>query len=175
MADFSPRMPDVEEVPDLEERFSHARVAAADPQQRRIAIVSPQRLTMFQDCPPKGTASPAMVAAIHQIVRTWDPLNIAVIGMTDVDAVMEDWSQAIPIAGFLLGMGYLGHRVVVFEGHPSSIAAGCRDADLLLVDGAMEPFLPENWVELARSTMRGRQRIVVTARDGTAKEIVGGG
>jgi len=56
--------------------------------------------------------------------------------------------------GFLLGFAYIGHAVWVFEGHPSALASGCRNADVLLVDGAMVPHLQQDWVAVASRAMR---------------------
>jgi len=46
--------------------------------------------------------------------------------------------------------------VWVFEGHPSALAQGCRDADLLLVDSGMLPELERNpdWQATAEQVMR---------------------
>ena len=57
MADFTPRMPEVEVVPDIEERFQQARQDAGDPKERKVAIMTPPRLAMFQDCPKPRTAT----------------------------------------------------------------------------------------------------------------------
>jgi hypothetical protein len=42
----------------------------------------------------------------------------------------------------------------VFEGHPSALAAGCREADVLIVDGAMVPYLQADWTAVASSAMK---------------------
>jgi hypothetical protein len=42
----------------------------------------------------------------------------------------------------------------VFEGHPSALAVGCRDAELLIADNAMMPFLQEDWVTVAVGAMK---------------------
>jgi len=75
----------------------------------------------------------------------------------DAGAVARgELARAIPFLGMLLGLAYLGHAVWVFEGHPSALAAGCRDADFLIVDSAMLACLAPDWQHLARSVMRGR-------------------
>jgi len=85
------------------------------------------------------------------------PRHIAVIAFTEIKALQQDISQAIPFVGLLLGFAYIGHAVWVFEGHPSALAAGCRDADLLLVDSGMLPYLPGGWSDTAASAMRRRE------------------
>jgi hypothetical protein len=64
-----------------------------------------------------------------------------VITYTYLEALKKDILQAIPFFGFLLGFAAIGHRVWVFEGHSSALQAGCREADLLIVDGGILPFL----------------------------------
>jgi hypothetical protein len=80
-----------------------------------------------------------------------------VIAYTELQAVTNQISKAIPFVGMLLGFAYIGHPVWIFEGHPSALAAGCREADLLLVDGGMLPYLTDNWVEIAASGMRNKE------------------
>jgi hypothetical protein len=48
-------------------------------------------------------------------------------------------------------MAYIGHSVWIFEGHPSALAAGCKGADLLIVDDAMVPHLAPDWQLVASS------------------------
>jgi hypothetical protein len=55
---------------------------------------------------------------------------IAVIAYSELQAVKTDMSKAM------------------------ALAAGCRDADVLLVDGGMVPYLTEDWVKVAASVMR---------------------
>ena len=62
-----------------------------------------------------------------------------------------------PFLGLLLGLAYIGHSVWIFEGHPSALAAGCRNADVLIVDGDMVPHLQEDWTAVASSVMRHRE------------------
>ena len=66
--------------------------------------------------------------------------------------------------GMLLGFAYVGHAVWVFEGHPSALTEGCRDADVLLVDGGMLPFLAPDWHAVA-SHARRRPEIYVHDRE----------
>ena len=56
-----------------------------------------------------------------------------------------------------MGLSYIGHAVWLFEGHASALAAGCRDADVLFVDGEMVSHLQVDWVQVAASTMRHKE------------------
>ena len=94
------------------------------------------------------------VAAIHQMIPPEPRRNIAAIAYTEVTALDANISKAIPFFGMLLGMAYIGHVVWVFEGHSSALAHGCRNADVLLVDGGMVPFLPPDWQTVASRVMQ---------------------
>ena len=158
---YEPHMPEVDELPNIEEIFDQARKAAAGegeqpPGQRgrHVIIVTPGRMLMFQPCPPPGSMPKNQVAPIERMISPAVKRNIAAIAYTQLDAITTDISKAIPFFGFLLGFAYIGHSVWVFEGHASALAAGCRDADVLIVDGGMVPHLKEDWIATASSVMR---------------------
>jgi len=180
-ADFTPRMPEVDVPPDLEARFARARrIASGDEAvpgrsgllqgQRHLVIVTPGRMCMLHQCPRPGSIQPSAVATIEQIAPSSKPLSIAVIAFTELRALRESLAKAIPFAGYLLGLAYVGHHVVVFEGHPSALRAGCRDADVLIVDEAMIPALPRDWLSVAWSVMRAPQALVFS-RNGSLKRL----
>jgi hypothetical protein len=171
---FEPRMPDVDVLPSIEEVFAKARQEAATdeeppsaPTGRRVVVVTLGRMLMFQPCPPAGSMSAAQVASIERMVSPTVKRNIAAIAATDLDVLMADASKAIPFLGMLLGFAYIGHAVWVFEGHQSALAAGCRNADVLIVDGGMVPHLQSDWQVVAASAMR-RREIYVHDRAGYA-------
>jgi hypothetical protein len=70
-------------------------------------------------------------------------------------------SRAIPFLGLLMGLSYLGHAVWIFEGHPSALAAGVREADILIVDSAMAGFLSPGWQDTAAAAMRNANLLMV--------------
>ena len=158
---FKPRMPEVDVVPKIETRFEQARAAAAGQVElppgrsgRNVVVATPGRLLMFLPCPPPGSMPAAQVASIERMVSPAVKRNIAAVTYTELDAVNADAGKTIPFLGFLYGFAYIGHAVWVFEGHETALAAGCRAADVLLVDGGMAPFLPANWQAVARGAMR---------------------
>jgi hypothetical protein len=159
---YRPRMPDVDVLPAIEDVFSSARKMArgemplpdARPNDRYLIVVTPGRILMQQPCPPAGSMAPNQVAPIEKMIPSAAKRAIAVIAYSELQAVKTDMSKAIPFAGMLLGLAYIGHAVWVFEGHPSALVAGCRDADVLLVDGGMVPYLTEDWVKVVASVMR---------------------
>jgi hypothetical protein len=162
---YLPRMPEVDLTIKIEDVFKEARKAAlgetrppgAAPNDRFLILVTPGRLLMHKPCPAAGSLPESQVASIENMLPTRVKRNIAVIAYTELQAVTNQISKAIPFVGMLLGFSYIGHAVWVFEGHPSALAAGCREADLLFVDGGMLPFLTDNWGELAASGMRNKE------------------
>jgi len=156
----SVRMPDVDEPADIDAVFARARLAASGegerpgPPGRHVIIVTPGRMLMFKACPPPDSMAADKVASVEQMMASKVKRNVAAIAFTESGALMHDAAQAIPFLGFLLGFAYIGHAVWVFEGHPSALASGCRNADVLLVDGAMIPHLQQDWVAVASRAMR---------------------
>ena len=180
MADGAVGMPEVDVPPDLEERFAKAwRVASGhDPaspddggEQRHIVIVTPGRMLMSKPCPRPRSMKGEAVQAIEKIAASAMPLRIAVIAFTQLDRLMKNLPDTIPFAGYLLGLAYVGHTVVVFEGHPSALRAGSRGADMLIVDEAMVPHLQKDWATTAWSALSGSQ-ILVFGRNGTLGRVV---
>jgi hypothetical protein len=98
-----------------------------------------------------------VVSQIERLISPKIKRKIAVIGYTDLTAVTTNVAKAIPFFGMLSGMAYIGHAVWVFEGHSSALAAGCKDADLVIVDSAMVPHLAPGWQSLARTEAPARQ------------------
>ena len=80
--------------------------------------------------------------------------NVAAIAFNEVTGLTGDISGTIPFLGILMGFAYIGHSVWVFEGHSSALRAGCREADVLIVDGGMVPHLQKDWLSIASSSMR---------------------
>ncbi len=159
---FFPHMPEVFMPEDLADVFNRARAAAADLVQdadgiyhRQIIIVTPGRLLVKKECPLAAQLQPAQIALLERFVPRKPTLKICAIAYTELEALKKDMRRAIPFIDYLLGFASLGHSVWVFEGHPSALAQGCRDADLLLVDSGMLPELEKNpdWQATAEQAM----------------------
>ena len=158
---FKPCMPEVDVLPDIEERFVQARKAANGaiapphgPKGRHVIVMTPGRMMMFKACPPPGSMSKEAVTSTENMMSSRIKRNIVAIAYTELEALTTDTAKAIPFLGFLLGFAYIGHAVWVFEGHPSALAAGCREADILLVDSGMVPYLQRDWLEVVSRVMR---------------------
>jgi hypothetical protein len=155
------RMPEVDEPTDIGAVFDTARRAASGEGEqppglpgRHVIIVTPGRMLKYQPCPPPGSMPAPRVASIEQMIPSNPKRNIAAIAFTEIAAITKSADKAIPFLGILLGFAYIGHAVWIFEGHPSALVAGCREADALLVDGAMVPYLQGDWAAVAAKTMR---------------------
>lgn len=81
-------------------------------------------------------------------------------------------TRTIPFRGILNGWAYLGHNVMVFEGHPAAFESGVRDSDVLLVDSGMLPFIQFNWADVARRVMHPGGRIFIHDRETYTLSIV---
>jgi hypothetical protein len=162
---FQPHMPGVELLSDMDVLFEFARgrargegpVAEGEAEgQRGVAVLTPGRLVMLEPCPPPGSMPDAQVEPMRKLMPAEPSLNISAVSYTLLEALMEDKTKTkcIPFLGFLLGFAYVGHTVVVFEGHPSAFESGVRGSDVLIVDSGMLPFIQEDWFEAARRVMR---------------------
>jgi len=157
---FQPRMPEVDTPPNLEEIFAKARkvgtgeLSPTNSKGRHTAVVTPGRMVMMHPCPEPGTMSPTAVESVEKLLPSTTKRQIAVIAYTDLRAMRADLMKTIPFYGMLTGMAYIGHSVWIFEGHPSALRVGCRDADILIVDEEMIPFLQADWIETATAVMR---------------------
>lgn len=171
---FDPHMPEVDIRADIEDIFTRARKTADEPvlgedglYRRQIVIVSPGRLLIRKECPLAAQLKAEQMAVLERLLPRKPARQICVIAYTMLEAMKKDLRRAIPFVDYLLGFSSLGHSVWIFEGHAQALAAGCREADLLLVDSAMLPALEENptWRKIALSAMRGSE-IKLIARGG---------
>ena len=154
---FDPRMPEVDQPKDIHRVFDQARTSAAaehgagKDHSRQVVLVTPGRMLMLQPCPAPGSMPQNMVTQIERLVSPKVKRKIAVIAYTELPAITKGLSQAIPFFGMLVGMAYIGHSVWIFEGHATALAAGCKEADVLIVDSGMVPHLAADWRTLAAS------------------------
>jgi len=163
---FTPHMPEVDPRLDIERVFERARKSAAalHPDEegiyhKKAIIVTPGRLLVEKSAPLARDIPAEMLNRLIKLAPPEPPLAMAVITYTLLEALQRDMRKAIPFIDHLLGFSALGHSVWAFEGHPDALQAGCRSADLLLVDSAMLPFLDEltGWQGQALAVMRGRE------------------
>ncbi len=182
MAINKPYMPEVDSLPldRLEKIFNQAHSASLGqigPQpalgQHSVALLSPGRLMRQFLAPAPNTMAPEMVKSMVDLLPN-PPKRVVSIAFTAnlLQADMRTVGAAIPFLGFLIGFAYIGHSVVVFEGHPSAYEVGIQGADMLLVDYDMIPFLPSGWVATAFKLMRKPEVNVYNATPKTPAERV---
>lgn len=167
---FHPHIPEVDIHDDIGQIFNRARLAADESNldedglyHRQVIIVTPGRLLIGKQCPLPGEFPVGELDKLVNLLPPNPPRNIAVIAYTYLEALKQDLLKAIPFFGYLMGFAAIGHKVWVFEGHPSALSAGCQDADLLMVDGGLLPDLEKNgnWRQIAINAMHGSEIKIV--------------
>ncbi|MDQ3918488.1 MAG: hypothetical protein M3348_08420 [Acidobacteriota bacterium] len=173
---FQPHMPGVDVLSNIDEIFGLARSELLNAEsviensvagQRAVAIVTPGRMIMYQACPPPGSLSDERIEGMKKAMPPGQSLNISVVSYTLLEALTQDTTKTkcIPFLGILLAYAYIGHSVVVFEGHPSAFESGVRDSDTLIVDSGMLPFIQDDWAEVAYKTMRPGAKLYIHKRE----------
>ena len=112
-----------------------------------------------------GLAPAEAVAAVERLLPSTVKRNVAVLADTawaaDAQPSLNAANHAIPFFGLLVGLGAIGHAVWIFDFcAPAGLAAGCKDADVAIVDSARSTKLPPDWQAYARREMRGSQILV---------------
>lgn len=173
MPNFEPHMPEVDIVTNIDAVFSKARelATACDEKGRSPIAVTPSHQLLV----PLGSVRPhsmrpEQVRPIEGFVPRSPQQRITVIALNTVETLADaGWNKSIPFAGFLVGLSYIGHSVVITEGHPSVLSAALKNTDLLIVDAGMSPFLQKDWVDVADSC--GVQRILIFDRQGQIHQL----
>jgi hypothetical protein len=144
---------------DAEQKFRLARAKAV---QQQLVIIRPDsRFLLF---PAMKPGSSEMLASLERLLPSCPTRNAAVIADTAWSTMespsLQDASRAIPFLGMLVGFTSIGHVVWVFDGRAGFLSAGCREADLLIVDGALLAEVPPDWETTARKVIRNPQILV---------------
>jgi len=161
------RVPEVSSRSDIEEVFARLRRTAAD----GIAILKPDRTHIAMPRLAESDSLEATAKMMNSLIPGEVKRNIAVIAATVFETAagaapgLEDVSKAIPFLGMLLGLSYIGHSVWVFEGHSSALAAGCRDADVLVVDSVLRGKLCGSWEGMCGATLRNANILLYDRAD----------
>lgn len=126
------------------------------PDQRYIALITPERLICQLPTNRPRSMNANAVRSIEVLLPRSSQKHVVAIAFYEwsPSVTMRELSATIPFFGFLMGFAYIGHTVVVFEGHPSAFQVALYDADMLLVDADLVPFLTQDWMYLARQVMR---------------------
>ena len=161
-------MPEVDIVVDISALFARARgeIVSGSPDkgleagQRCIGVLTPGRMVAFVPAPIPGSMTPLEAAQAKSLVLSNKPLKITAVAFTEITAFHQDKSKSIPLLGQLLAMAYVGHSVVVFEGHESVFENALRDTDVLVVDSGMIPLLQPDWLHAVERVMGPKPRVL---------------
>jgi hypothetical protein len=144
-----------------------AKVRAATAGGKYVGIVRPDRTYLLLAPPPKGSVPEQLAKSLEQLVPRVPSRNIGIVADTyfamktgGAIPTLPEANEAIPFFGMILGFGYLGHSIDVFQGTPEILAAGCKDTDLLLIDSAALPSLPADWKQTAIAALRNANIVI---------------
>jgi hypothetical protein len=146
----------------LEQIFAVIRKNAAA---RKLVILRPDGKQLSVPALAKEAVAPNQIAAIERLLPSSVQRRIAVIGDTSwtlqEQPSLQDAGKAIPFFGMLMGFAAIGHAVWIFDGSMApALAAGCRNADLVVVDSEKLKALPANWQTLTATSERKPQVLV---------------
>jgi hypothetical protein len=134
--------------------------------QRHVAIITPGRMISLAPAPRPNTKSEKELAPLRKLLPSETPLQITAISYTKLEAYLADTTKlkCIPFLGFLAGFAYVGHNVIVFEGHPSALESAVRNSDVLFIDDGMLPFMGNHWAEVVFNAMKPHPRVFLHER-----------
>lgn len=169
-----PTMPTISPRRDIRRCFADARrLSAGAHGVRWVVIIAPDGTLVNVPVPSADEADQTLLRDVrlalapHQEAVTG--LAITAINCTSgVQRRARSFHKMLPLVpnlSYMVGAACLGNTVVAFEGRPGDFAAGCADADMLLLDDGMIPFLQPDWAAIALNTLR-QPRIILFGRDG---------
>jgi hypothetical protein len=149
-------------TPSLEQVFAAVRAKAA---LRNLVVLRPDGQHLLLPALKPEAQPPDGVAVVERLLPSKVPRNVAVIGDTGWSMAappsLQAANRSIPFFGLLMGFSSIGHAVWIFDAATAdTIRAGCRGADVLIVDDARLPSFPSGWQTCAGQEMRNRQVLV---------------
>ena len=145
----------------VEDWFERARTQAA---QGNLVVVREDGECLVLPALTPDAVRPEMVAAVERMLPSTTKRNVAVIGDTawasSASPSLQSANLAVPFFGLLMGFGCIGHSVWIFSAAASLLSAGCRGADVLIVDSASVASLPADWQVEAKKVMRHAQILI---------------
>lgn len=143
------------QFPGTEDLFAKVRKQAGS--NRGVFLVRSDQKRLLLPAPAEGSINPKLIEGVNSVISSDEPRNIAAIAPEGALAVDP---RRLPFLGLLIGLGYMGHAVWLFEAQPAFMPAGCEDADVLVVDSDAIAALPTGWVEDAGAIMRNANILV---------------
>jgi hypothetical protein len=130
----------------------------------QLVILRPDGRWLLLPALQKDAVGPDRVAAVERMMPSETKRNVAVIGEVIWAAgdipTLQAANQAIPFFGLLMGLATIGHSVWIFNGGADVLEAGCREADVLIVDSACLTTLSPDWQGTAARVMRNPEILV---------------
>ena len=170
------RMPEAAPPLDSAAIFTQLRQTAARTNPRGVAVLSAEGKLIIVPTLPETPAVRTMAANLDKLIPAATGRNIAGIGYTVAASLTQpnDPNQSAPFFALLVGLCQIGHTVWVFAGQSGALEAGCRDADVLIVDSGVRPLLAPGWADTAGAVMRNANILVfdrTNARIGVLKQV----
>jgi hypothetical protein len=160
----------VKSLPEVESVFTRARrIAAGVAGLNCVVTVRPDRQLLLLPTPQSVPALPSRDAGLGTLIPPEVKRAIAVIAETDFAMGSPETNEvpslttagrAIPFLGLLMALSHAGHAVWIFNGDVPDLAAGCRGADALIVDGNILAQLRQGWEKEAAAAMRNPNILV---------------
>jgi hypothetical protein len=172
-------MPTISPRRDIRRCFTNARRLSDGAHGIRwVVLIAPDGTLVNVPVPSQEDADQGL---LRDVRRALAPHDEAVTGLTITSINCTSGSQRrarslqkmlalVPNLSYLVGAAALGNNVVAFEGHANDFAVGCENADLLLLDDGMLPYLREDWAAIALKLLR-QPRILLFGRDGKLSKV----
>ena len=176
---ISASMPIISPKRDIKRCFENARrLSTGAHGVRWVVIIAPDGTLINVPVAPEEEADRTLLRDVRMVLApNKEPvtgLTITAINCTTgIQRVARSFHKMLPLIpnlSYLVGAASLGNNVVAFEGHADDFAAGCVDADVLLLDGGMLPLLRPDWADIALNTLR-QPRIYMFGRDGQLSKV----
>lgn len=135
---------------DLTSVFAEARQRAA---KRQLVVMRHSGQTVSLPAMPREQFPPESVAVVEKMLPSSVPRKVAVIADTawaeQERPSIAEAGRAVPFFGLVMGLSVIGHAVLVFKSTSAMLlTAGCREAELVIVDSAQLPAMPADWQRL---------------------------
>lgn len=132
---------------------------AKDQDIHRLAIVLNDRQVVYRDCPPKGVLPLNLVEMCSSLLPPDFSCKVVVVCNTDALKTHHP-SEAVPFFSILIGLAYIGHKVILFEGDMNAIKVLCKDADVCIVDGAMVELLEKDACDTIEKLIKNEEMYI---------------
>lgn len=115
---------------------------------------------------------PEQIAQAERITPGGIKRNIAVIAPTELIVEPADSARkplvaqflaagrTIPFFGMLLNLASVGNPMWIFDGKTEALESGCRNADLLLIDGLLAGKIQMRALDRAAKAMRSENIVI---------------